>query len=79
MIWISVLLGTILDYERFSHREEAGEDCMIRSFITCKLHQISFKNDEMGGVCSTHGRDEKFLKYFRSRTRMEEATSKTYA
>jgi hypothetical protein len=35
---------------------EAGEDCIMRSFVTCKLHQI--KEDEIGGACSMHGRDE---------------------
>jgi len=29
-----------------------------RGFITCTLHQI--KVYEMGGTCSTHGRDEKW-------------------
>jgi hypothetical protein len=30
-------------------RGEAGEDCIMRSFIM---------EDEMGGTCRTHGRDE---------------------
>jgi hypothetical protein len=33
-------------------RQEAGEDCIMRSFITCTLHQILFgtsiKEDGMG-------------------------------
>jgi hypothetical protein len=39
---------------------EAGEDYIIRSFITCTLHHIivrgdEIKADEMGGACSTLG------------------------
>jgi hypothetical protein len=32
----------------------AGEDCIMRSFITCTLHYIS---------CGTHGRYKKFIQY----------------
>jgi hypothetical protein len=39
-------------------RQEAGEDCIMRSFITCTLLQILFgeqiKEDGMGGECSMH-------------------------
>jgi hypothetical protein len=42
--------------------------CIMRSFITCTLHQYysgdQIKEDEMGGACSTHGRDEKCIQYF---------------
>jgi hypothetical protein len=41
--------------------QEAGEDCIMRSFITCTLHQIQVKEDEMDGTCSTHGKYEKFI------------------
>jgi hypothetical protein len=42
---------------------EARKDCIIRSFITCLLHHLRYqvKEDEMGGVCSTDGRDEKYI------------------
>jgi len=44
---------------------ETGEDYIIRSFLSCTFHQIllqqSSKEDEMGGACSVHGRDEKHV------------------
>jgi hypothetical protein len=47
---------------------EAGEDCIMRSFITCMLHHIlsgdQVKEDEMGGACSMHGRCEKCIQNF---------------
>jgi len=46
---------------------EAGEDCTMRSFITCTLHHIyegdKIKVDEMGRAYSTHGKDEKWVQY----------------
>jgi hypothetical protein len=40
--------------------QEAGENCIMRSFMTCILHHIflgyQIKEDEMGGAYSTHGR-----------------------
>jgi hypothetical protein len=50
-------------------REElagCGEKYKIRSFITYTLHQI--KGDEMGGSCSTHGKDEKCVQNFGCKT-----------
>jgi hypothetical protein len=42
--------------------QEAGEHCIMRSFITCTLHKIfQIKEYEMGGTCSTYGRDEKCI------------------
>jgi hypothetical protein len=45
--------------------QEAGEDYIMRNFRICKLHKIflelEVKEDEMGGECSTHGRDEEFM------------------
>jgi hypothetical protein len=43
--------------------QEAGEDCIMRNFITCTLHQniirvLQVKEDKMEGACSMHGRDE---------------------
>jgi len=39
--------------------QEAGEDRIMRSFITCTLHQIVWgdliKVGEIGGACSTQG------------------------
>jgi len=46
---------------------EAGEDCIMRSFITCKLHIIlgdQIKEDEIGRACIMHGRDEKCIQCF---------------
>jgi hypothetical protein len=42
---------------------EAEEDCIMRSFITCMLHQV-IKSKRMGGARSTHGSDEKCIQYF---------------
>jgi hypothetical protein len=36
---------------------EAGEGCIMRSFIICTLHQI--KEDEMGGAYSKQETDER--------------------
>jgi hypothetical protein len=40
-------------------RQEAGEDCTMRGFITYRLHQVllgdQVKDDELGGACSMHG------------------------
>jgi hypothetical protein len=51
---------------------EVGEDCIMRSFINFKLQQIllgdQIKEDEMGGACSTYGRDEKCLQCFGFKT-----------
>jgi len=35
--------------------------------------------DEMGGACSTHGRDEKFIQNFGREIWREETTRKTWA
>jgi hypothetical protein len=42
--------------------QEAGEDCIMRSFITCTLHKIlgyQNKEGEMDRTCSIHGREVK--------------------
>jgi hypothetical protein len=46
--------------------------------IICTLHQYSgYKiKDEMGGACSTHGRDEKCIQYFGWKTWREETTGR---
>jgi len=45
---------------------ETGEDCIMKSFITCinLYHSDQIKEDEMGEVCSTHGEDEKYIQNF---------------
>jgi len=52
--------------------QEAGEDCIMRSFITFMLHQTllgdQVKEDEMGGACSTLRCDEKFRHSFGRKT-----------
>jgi hypothetical protein len=50
---------------------ETGEDCIVRSFITCTLHQILIRwsNERLDGwACSTHRRDEKCMKTWREKT-----------
>jgi hypothetical protein len=43
-------------------RQEVGENCIMRNFITCTLLQIylelSSKENEMGRVCSTNGGED---------------------
>jgi hypothetical protein len=41
---------------------EAGEHCIMKSFIACTLHQT--KEDVIGGACSTDGRNEKCIGIF---------------
>jgi len=38
---------------------------------------LQVKEDEMGGVCSTHGRDKKCMQDFGQKTRREETNQKT--
>jgi len=49
---------------------EAGEDCIMRSFITWSLHQMGdqIKEDEMGGACSMYGKVEKWVQNFDQKT-----------
>jgi len=42
---------------------EAGENCIMRTFTKCHKGDQG-KEDEMDGACSTHGRDEKCIRYF---------------
>jgi hypothetical protein len=49
---ICVYLREYLDL-RERKWQDAGEDCIMRSFITCMLQQV--KEDETGGACSMHG------------------------
>jgi hypothetical protein len=45
-----------------------GEDCKMRSFITCTHHQYYYddlvRKDEIGGARSAHGRREMRLKFW---------------
>jgi hypothetical protein len=41
MVFESKVLGEILDL-RGRNWQEAGEDYIMRSFITCTLHQIGY-------------------------------------
>jgi hypothetical protein len=47
---------------------QAGEDYIMRNFITCTLHQIllgcQVKEDEVGGSCSKRGKNEKCIHNF---------------
>jgi hypothetical protein len=55
-------------YLRAWKLQGAGEDLIMRSFLTCTFSQILLgdyvKEDEMGGACSTRGRDEKYTKFW---------------
>jgi len=48
--------------------QAAGEDCIMRSFITCSHHQILLGRSSRGGwdgrKCSSHVRYEKCVKNF---------------
>jgi len=46
--------------------QEAREDCLMRSFITCTLHQV--EDDEMDGACIMLGRDKKCIQNFGQKT-----------
>jgi hypothetical protein len=39
--------------------------------------RVQIKEDEMDGTCSTHGIDDKFIKYFGWKTQRQETTRKT--
>jgi hypothetical protein len=41
---------------------EAGEDCIVKSFITCIIRVMKSRRMRCGAVCSTHGRDEKYIR-----------------
>jgi hypothetical protein len=45
--------------------QETEEDCIVRSFKTCTLHQTlledQIREDEMGGECTMYGRDDKCI------------------
>jgi hypothetical protein len=50
---------------------EAGEDCIMKSIITCTLHRIllgDLMKEEVGGACSKHSRDEKCVQSFGRKT-----------
>jgi hypothetical protein len=51
---------------------ETGEDCGMRSSITCTLHQSlswrSKEEDEISRACSTHEGCEKWRQYLRGKT-----------
>jgi hypothetical protein len=55
-----------------------GEECIMRSFVTCTLHQIllgeQIKEYEMGAACSAHGRDDKCVQNIGRETWMKETT-----
>jgi hypothetical protein len=57
---------------------EEGMGCIMRSFITCTLHQIllgdQIKEDEMDSACSTDGREVKYIRFFGLETKREETT-----
>jgi len=48
--------------------QEAAEDCIMRSFITCTLHiyylDDQVKEDALGGTWNTRGRNEKSIQNF---------------
>jgi len=62
-------------------KQQAGEKCILRSFIICTLHKIVtfmvIKEDEVDGACSMHETDEKRIQKFWSENLKEETTWKT--
>jgi hypothetical protein len=56
--------GEYLNLKR-RKRREAGEDCIMRASQHVRFTKYcsggQMKEDEMGGKCSTHVRDEKFM------------------
>jgi hypothetical protein len=46
-------------------RQEVGENCIMRNFITCTLSKYNYndqvKKDEMGGACSTNRGEEECI------------------
>jgi len=49
---------------------EAGEDCIMRSFIKlyASPYVIRVKKDEMGETCIRHGRHEKYIQHVYRKT-----------
>jgi len=45
----------------------------MRNFVTCD----QIKDNDIGGACSTHGRDEKYIQDFGRKILREETTQKT--
>jgi len=58
--------------------EEVGQKCIMRSLITCTLHQTllgwSNQDDDTGRACRTRGRDEKWIQYLGWKISREETT-----
>jgi hypothetical protein len=48
--------------------QEAGESCIMRSFVTCTLRQYNqngqVKKDEMGRPCMTNGEKKNLYRLF---------------
>jgi hypothetical protein len=44
-------------------KEEARENCTVRSFVIVIILRVllGYEEDEMGGVCSTHGRENECI------------------
>jgi hypothetical protein len=51
------------------------ENCIMRSSVICTLCHISpkIKDDEIGGILSTHRRDNKFSQNIGKKSRGEQA------
>jgi hypothetical protein len=45
-----------------------GEDCIMTSFRTCKLHGTQVEEDEIGETCSAHRCDKKSIQNFSQET-----------
>jgi len=57
---------------------EAGEDCIMRSFIFVRFTKYNYgghiKEDGMSGTSSTDGKDEKRIQYFGQKASRKETT-----
>jgi hypothetical protein len=67
----------LMTFTRSSHSvkrggREAGEEFIMRCFITCTIHQIllggSNQEGERGGLCNTHVTDEECIQCFGLKT-----------
>jgi hypothetical protein len=58
------------------YKREDEENCMLRSFIICSLHNYYFgdeiKKDEMGRACCMHGSYAKCVQNFNRKKSREE-------
>jgi hypothetical protein len=64
--WGCLRAGSWGEYLHQTERkqQEAGCNCKIRAVFIFTIHGSKIKDYEVGGACSTHGRDEKHVQNF---------------